>query len=199
VTFNWSVPEDRPIEPVDPRGEVVVYQNRYITVRDDRVRISYRPDEPDLRYLTIVERDNRPGVAIFATCDDLVALVLVYRYPRAAWEWGIPRGFAESSDPSRTARIELRQEIGAEPSRTQPLGYLTANSGLLAGTTALFHAEFDTPVSAPTDQEVREVRWVTVPQLAQAIAEEHVIDSFTLSAIAKAVARGIIQMPAVIS
>jgi ADP-ribose pyrophosphatase len=193
VPLKWTLPTDHPIQRT---AEVAVYHNSFITVYDDEVSFVEHPGE-DARYLRIVERDGRDGAAALATCDGLVALVLVYRYPRRQWEWGIPRGFAESDDAGVTLRIELDGELGGEPRAASALGSATPNSGLLAGSTSVFHAEYDTPVAAPKDPEVREVRWVTVPDLAEAILNGDVADSFTLSALTLAAVRGIVRLPQV--
>jgi 8-oxo-dGTP pyrophosphatase MutT (NUDIX family) len=204
VDWDWTPPTDHPIER---RKEVVAYKNRFVTVFDDVVRfagaswpwwwsIPWAPWRPP-RHLRIEEAGGRPSAAALATCDGLMALVLVYRYPQGRWEWGIPRGFAKSGEPAATVRSELDEELGGEPRRILPLGIIRANSGLLAGHTMLFHAEYETPITQPKDRrEVREVRWLSLPDLAAAITAGHITDGFTLSALTAAAVRGVISLPA---
>ena len=194
-----------PITRSSVTKRLFAYKNRFITVFDDVVRFADTPwpwwwsilipwRRP--RYLRIEEAGGWPGAAALATCDDRVALVLVYRYPQDRWEWGIPRGFAKSGDPAATIRSELDEELGAEPRQTHPLGVIRSNSGLLAGHTALFHAEYETPVAQPKDRrEVREVRWVPVPDLAAAICAGHITDGFTLSALTAAAVKDVVRLP----
>ena len=202
VDWDWTPPTDRPIARLK---EVVAYKNRFVTVFNDKVAFANVKMRwwlvPVLwalrlpRYLRIQEKGGESGAAALATCGDLVALVLVYRYPLGAWEWGIPRGFAHSADPEETVRTELKEELGAEPRRTRSIGIVTPNSGLLAGHTQLFHAQYDTPVSTPKDTgEVRKVRWLSVPDLAAAIEAGHVTDGFTLSALSAAAVRGLVHL-----
>ena len=207
VDWDWTPPTDHPIKR---RRQVVAYKNRFITVFDDVVgfvgarwhwwwSIRWIPGRRP-RYLRIEEAGGWPGAAVLATCDDLVALVLVYRYPQGKWEWGIPRGFAKSDDPAATMRSELDEELGAEPRQTHPLGVIRSNSGLIAGHTALFHAEYKTPVAQPKDRrEVRQVRWIPVPDLAAAICAGHITDGFTLSALTAAAVRGVIHLPTAVA
>ncbi len=167
MDWDWTLPTDQRIER---RREVVAYKNRSIAVFNDVVRSieshglgrGPSPGHPSAQPGTCrSKRGGWPGAAALATCDDPVALVLVYRYPQCRWEWGIPRGFAKSGDPTATIRFGLDEELSAEPRQTHPLGVIRSNSGLLAGHTALFHAEYEIPASQPNDRrEVREVRWI---------------------------------------
>jgi 8-oxo-dGTP pyrophosphatase MutT (NUDIX family) len=189
---DWSVPDDRPIER---RAEIKAYENKFAVVYDDEV--TFAPVGFPGRYLRIVEANGAPGAVALPTCGDLVGLVLVYRYPLGEWEWGLPRGFAHSGDAEVTIRAELEEELGAAPASLRPLGRVRPNSGLLAGTVAMFHAVYPEPVNDPQDREVREVRWVPLPDLVRAVADGHVEDGFTLAALAAATVRGLVTLPSV--
>jgi 8-oxo-dGTP pyrophosphatase MutT (NUDIX family) len=204
VDWDWTLPTDHPIQQ---RKRRVAFKNHFITVFNDRVLFADKSDPWRRRliqwatrrlprHLRIEEKGGRPGAAILATCGDLVALVLVYRYPQRGWEWGIPRGFAHSDHPEETAAIELHEELGDRPpDRPSPMGIVVPNSGLLAGHTQLFHAQYAMPMAQPKDKEVREVRWVPVADLGAAIAAGYVTDGFTLSALTAATIRGIVTLP----
>jgi ADP-ribose pyrophosphatase len=171
--------------------ENVVYRNQFAAVYDDPV---VWEDAVEGSYLRIVESNGDPGVAVLATCADRIALVLTYRYPVSAWEWGVPRGFAHGSDPEVTARTELREELGREPDILTPIGTVTPNSGILSGRVELFHARYASPVSAPEDSaEVAEVRWIPMAELCSEIASGGIADAFTLAAITCATAHGLIS------
>ncbi|GAB6898374.1 NUDIX hydrolase [Kineosporia succinea] len=168
-----------------------VYKNQYVTVYDDEVLFG---GVVPGRYLRILERDNKPGAGVLARCGDRYALVLTYRYPTSAYEWGIPRGFAHGDDPAATARNELSEEIGGRPTSLVPLGLVNPNSGLLAAQVHLFLGEFDAEVATPEDeQEILKVRWVSLDELLTAVAEGEIDDAFTLSAIALASAKGLLD------
>ena len=171
--------------------ENVVYRNQFAAVYDDAVLFA---DADEGRYLRIVESNGDPGVAVLAVCADCVALVLTYRYPVSAWEWGVPRGFAHGSDPEVTARAELTEELGREPDTLTPIGTVTPNSGILSGRVELFHARYASAVSSPEDTgEVAAVRWLPMAELSSEIASGGIADAFTLAAIACAAARGLIS------
>jgi ADP-ribose pyrophosphatase len=183
------------MEPELPRieqaAEREVFSNDYVTVYDDDVL--FGGTFPG-RYVRIVERDGKPGVAVLARCADRYALVLTYRYPTGVFEWGIPRGFAHGDDPAVTARTELTEELGGTPHTLTPLGVVTPNSGLLASRVHLFLGEFDAEVAAPADpHEVLTVRWIGLSDLMDEIARGEMNDAFTLSAIAMASARGLLD------
>lgn len=171
-------------------AEREVFRNKYITVYDDDV--SSVDGDWSGRYLRIVESGGRPGVAILASCEDRFALVRVYRYPLAEWEWGIPRGFAHGDDPVDSARQELVEEIGAAPDSLVSIGRVAPNSGILASRVELYFARYASEVASPHDPyEVAEVRWITAASMLREIAEGRITDAFTLSALTAATARGI--------
>lgn len=171
--------------------ENVVYRNGFAALYDDPVIF---PDGSEGSYLRMVESDGHPGVAVLAVCADRVALVLTYRYPVSRLEWGVPRGFAHGGDPAATARAELAEELGREPDSLTPIGAVTPNSGILASRVELFLGRYATPVSAPRDtREVAAVRWLTLTELAAEIARGDIEDSFTLSALTCALARGLVD------
>jgi 8-oxo-dGTP pyrophosphatase MutT (NUDIX family) len=173
--------------------ENVVYRNGFAALYDDPVVF---PDGTEGSYLRIVESDGDPGVAVLAVCADRVALVLTYRYPVSALEWGVPRGFAHGGDPAATARDELTEELGREPDSLIPIGAVTPNSGLLASRVEVFLAHYATPASVPQDtREVAAVRWIAMSDLAGEIASGAIQDAFTLSAVTCALARRLIEFP----
>jgi len=174
-------------------SERKVFGNRFVTVYDDDVAW---PGDRVGRYLRIVEAGGRPGVAMLARAADQFALVRTYRYPISAWEWAIPRGFAQGDDPRQSALGELREEIGGEPDELMALGIVSSNSGLLAGRVHLFYARYSAAIATPTDKdEVTAVRWVDLGTLLAEIAAGSLIDSFTMSAITLAAARGVLSLP----
>ena len=175
-------------EPIRRLQENLVYKSRFAAIYDDVVAF---PDGTHGNYLRIVESQGKQGVAILPVCEDQIALVRVYRYPLGSWEWGIPRGFAHGTDPEKSARNELEEELGQGPDRLLPMGTLTPNSGLLASSVKLFLAQYAAAVSQPVDrQEVAEVRWVSTRVLCDEIAHGQIKDAFTLSALVCAKVRG---------
>lgn len=172
---------------VEQVREVLAYENPYVRVYDDEVLRHGTPS----RQLRIVPAGGHPGVAMLALCGRQVALVRTYRYATGGWEWSLPRGFAQGPDAERTARAELREELGAEPDALEQLGVVHPDSGLLGLAVHVFLARYDDQVSTPQDvEEVAEVVWVDVSELWGRVAAGDVHDGFTLSALAFAIARG---------
>ena len=95
-----------------------VYDNSWITVREDRV---VRPDGESGIY-GVVHYKNI-AVGILAIEEDHVYLVGQYRYPLKSYSWEIPEGGCpEDEEPLRAAQRELREETGLEAARWQMLG-----------------------------------------------------------------------------
>lgn len=171
-----------------------VYANRYVTLFDDDVEF---PDGGTGRYLRLVAGGGRPAAAALVTCDDLVALVLTYRYPIGQWEWGIPRGLANAEDSRSTILTELREELGGQPVTLEHLGTVHPDSGLLASHVDIYHARWLTPIAEPTDaNEVHDVLWISFQDLDRAIADGAITDNFTLVALTLARVRGVVRFNA---
>ncbi len=95
-----------------------VYDNPWITVREDRV---IRPDgEPGI--YGVVHYKNI-AVGVLAIEEDHVYLVGQYRYPLERYSWEIPEGGCpKGEEPLRAAQRELREETGLEATRWRMLG-----------------------------------------------------------------------------
>jgi ADP-ribose pyrophosphatase YjhB (NUDIX family) len=182
-------PMNFPDNPIATIVENVVYENTFVRVYDNPVRF---PDGSAGRYLRIIESAGRPGVAALAVADARIALVHTYRYPTQSWEWGIPRGFANTDDPYRSVRQELREEIAAAPTHLEPLVTVHSNSGLLAGQVHIYLARYAKPTTAPLDiREIAAIRWVTLDELLKEINNRPVNDAFTVAAVGAAYAKGV--------
>jgi 8-oxo-dGTP pyrophosphatase MutT (NUDIX family) len=180
--------------PIRRTRQNLVFENRFAKVYNDPV--VFRDQGIEGSYLRIVEADGKPGVAMLAICQNQAALVRAYRYPTGSWEWAIPRGFAHGNDPEASARTELAEELGGEPDELITIGIITPNSGILASEVHIYLARFAAPVSLPEDRtEVAEVNWLDLADLYHKIADAKIKDAFTLSAVALAHARGLIQLP----
>lgn len=96
----------------------VMYQNPWITVREDRV---IRPDGAEGIY-GVVETRIATGVLALTPAGDLY-LVGQYRYPMDEYSWEIVEGGADPGESAETAaRRELREEAGLEAADWRPLG-----------------------------------------------------------------------------
>lgn len=170
--------------------ENIVYQNRFATICDDDVRFA---DGRTGTYIRVVQSGGLPGVVMLPVANGHAGLVRVYRYAVGMWEWGLPRGLAHGADPEQSARNELLEELGAQPSALTGLGEMTPDSGTLAAVVHLFLASYPAPVSDARDRcEVAGIRWLPVTALRAEIAEGQIRDGFTLAAMCAAACRGLL-------
>ena len=96
-----------------------VYQNPWITVREDAV---IRPDGQPGIYGVVMARTATGVLAM--TEDDEVYLVGQYRYTLDAYSWEIIEGGADPGEDALTAvQRELREEAGLEAAHWEPLGH----------------------------------------------------------------------------
>ncbi len=94
---------------IETLASEVVYTNRWMTVREDRVRRSTGSEG----IYGVVEKQD--FVAILPIDDGVIHLVEQYRYPVKQRYWEIPQGSWESdpeADPGKVALGELREETG---------------------------------------------------------------------------------------
>lgn len=100
----------------------VVYQNRWMTVREDQVRFANGHegiygvvDKPDFVLIVPVHADGR------------IQMVQQYRYPVGGRFWELPQGSWETdpgADPVEIARGELEEETGYRAGNMKPVGHL---------------------------------------------------------------------------
>jgi 8-oxo-dGTP pyrophosphatase MutT (NUDIX family) len=178
---TW-VPEPSLAQPVVTTGTRMLWKSRFGSLHVDDVRFASGRDGTWYR---VVHGDGRPPVAVLPLCGDHVALVRVWRHAVSAWEWGLPRGYAQDDDPEQTARSECAEEIGTAPEELIRLGEIWPESAHNSCTVILYAARM--PIGAmtaePSDtEEIAEVRWVPLSGLGQAIRDGHIRDGYTLAA-----------------
>lgn len=124
-------------EEIECLASRVVYQNRWLRVREDQVR---RPSGHTGIYGVV----EKPDFVVIAPIQDgMVHLVQQYRYPVGGRYWELPQGSWEDApgvDPRALAAAELREETGLLASEIQPLGHLFLAYGFCDQGYHLFHA-----------------------------------------------------------
>ncbi|MEM7257212.1 MAG: NUDIX hydrolase [Pseudomonadota bacterium] len=129
------------IETLDSR---VVYQNKWMTVREDKIR---RASGADGIYGVV---DKPDFVAILPIDNGFIHLVQQYRYPVGGRYWELPQGSWEenpTADNYTVAKAELREETGLIAGQISHIGHIYqayghSNQGFnLFYATALEHTE----------------------------------------------------------
>jgi len=113
--------EASPTPDITATGTRIVYENRWMRVREDAIR---RRDGTVGIYGVVEKPDF---VTIAAVESGLVHLVEQYRYPIQGRFWELPQGSWEhrpEADPLDVARGELREETGIEAEEMIYAGHL---------------------------------------------------------------------------
>jgi 8-oxo-dGTP pyrophosphatase MutT (NUDIX family) len=101
-------------------GSKVVYQNKWMTVREDTIK---RQDGSEGIFGAVEKPDF---VVIVPVENDHIYLVEQYRYPVAGRYWELPQGSWEhkrDSNPLEIARGELKEETGLIAQRIEYVGH----------------------------------------------------------------------------
>lgn len=160
-----------------------VYENRWMTVREDEIR---RPDGTDGVYGVI----DKPTYALVVPRDgERLHLVEQFRYPVGARRWEFPAGTAPDRaalDPAELAVQELVEETGLAAGRMELLGTIDVAPGMSSQRGHVFLATGLTqgPVRREhTEQDMR-AGWFTAAEFEAMIGAGAVADAQTLAAYA---------------
>ena len=157
----------------DPRPDIdtlatrVVYENRWMRVREDDIR--YRDGSPGL--YGVVEKPDFVVVAAQEP-DGSLHLVQQFRYPIGMRSWELPQGAWEQqpgADPAEVARGELREETGLDAGEMIHAGHLFQAGGYATQAFNVYLARNlrrATAALEPTEQDL----------IARAFPAEHVLD-----------------------
>lgn len=159
----------------------LVYQNRWLTVREDQIE---RSDGSHGIYSVI----DRPDYAlVIASENDGFHLVDQYRYPIAGRYWEFPQGTLPglgARDLLQTARTELSEETGLRARRFDLLGSLFSWHGASGQQCAVFLAtelEQGAPHREAEEQDMRH-QWFARSEFEHMIRAGMIRDDATLAA-----------------
>jgi 8-oxo-dGDP phosphatase len=159
----------------------VAYQNRWMTVREDRVRW---PDGRAGIYGVI----DKPAFSIIAAYErGGLCLVEQYRYALGGRFWEFPQGtFPDRRDgaPEDVARAELAEECGLSAATMIHLGQLFNAPGMSSQACHVFAATELTTVSVERDPEEADLRaaWFPQPEFEAMILDGRIVDASTIAA-----------------
>jgi 8-oxo-dGTP pyrophosphatase MutT (NUDIX family) len=140
---------------IQTTGSRIVYQNRWMRVREDTIR--YRDGSPGL--YGVVEKPNFVVIAAVEQ-DGRIHLVEQYRYPIGVRCWELPQGAWElkpDADPLEVARGELREETGLDAAEITHVGRLLQAPGYATQAYDIYLAKDLRPSTAalePTEQDL---------------------------------------------
>lgn len=143
------------VNEIEQLSSKIVYENRWMTVREDRVR---RADGSEGIYGVVAKVDY----ALIVPFDgEYLHLVEQYRYPVGDRFWEFPQGSWETrpdADPAEVAVGELAEETGLRAGAMTPLGVLFQAYGYSNQSVHVYLATDLSPGSRSLDPEEHGLR-----------------------------------------
>lgn len=158
-----------------------VYQNRWITVREDDVVM---PNTAHTVY-GVVQCAECVGVVPVLENGDIL-LVRQFRYVQQDFYWEIPTGAVASGEaPRDAARRELHEEAGVTADSLETLGSFHTSKSVMRETAHLFVARGVQPTSAghPDDTEFLEVGHFSPEVVKEWVDTGLIMDSMSVIAL----------------
>jgi 8-oxo-dGTP pyrophosphatase MutT (NUDIX family) len=113
-------------DPIKTISSQVVYQNPWITVREDKTKT---PTGNDGLY-GYVESKNSVMVAV-VDAEQRVYMVRAFRYPTKTWGWELPGGGGDGEEAVEASQRELEEETGIRAKHWEKIGDTLVCNGLL--------------------------------------------------------------------
>jgi ADP-ribose pyrophosphatase len=172
--------------PWTTRESRIVYQNRWMRVRED---VAELPDGRTTLY-GVVECPLATGVLPFLD-PATVVLVGQYRYVRRRFLWEMPTGAARPGESAEAAaRRELAEEAGYAAGRMTRLGEFDTSKSIMDETAVVYEAEDLSPVDRdPDETEFIDVRPFAFDEALAMVQRGEIRDAMTIVALLYAARR----------
>jgi ADP-ribose pyrophosphatase len=186
MPFGFPHPPHRPVETLQTE---LVHENPWWKVYFDHVTF---PNGEAGRHLRLVTATTKPGAVAVVVSEFPdgyhVAFVSQWRYAQQEAMWELPRGFGDVNDATsaESAAREVAEETGLTVTSIKHLGVLSADSSIIAGSVEVFFVEAHGTIQH--DDEVSQLVWIPASSVLELCASGALKDSFSLSAIALALA-----------
>jgi 8-oxo-dGTP pyrophosphatase MutT (NUDIX family) len=172
-----------PPNPWKTTSSRVVYENHWISVREDQV---IRPDG-NLGIYGVI--DIRPSVCVLALNEnDEVALVGQWRYSVGRYSWELPRGGSHpgETDMLEVAKRELVEETGVMASHWQCLGPHDICNGVANDVQTFFIATglSHTEMNLDPEEDIT-VSWRHFDEVVQMAMDSRITEVCSVAAIFK--------------
>ncbi len=166
--------DDRYSNPWQTISSRIVYDNPWITVREDQV---LQPDGAPGIYGVVHYKNKAIGV-VPVDADGFVYLVGQYRYPLDAYSWEIPEGGCPADEePLAAAQRELLEETGLEAERWELLATAHLSNSVSDEEALIFLATGLTQREAqPDGTEKLEYRRVSTEEALQMVLRGEITD-----------------------
>jgi ADP-ribose pyrophosphatase len=164
-----------------------VYQNKWISVREDLVEL---PDRSTTIY-GVVRCGECVGILPFADPDH-VLLVRQYRYVAGRETWEMPTGgMLQGESLIQAAQRELAEEIGYQAGQLERLTTFHTSKSVLDETAHLFIGRGLVKAEVPPDEtEFLEVRPFPFEETVRMVVEGEITDGMTVVAVLLAARQG---------
>jgi 8-oxo-dGTP pyrophosphatase MutT (NUDIX family) len=169
--------------PWKTAGTRVVYDNPWITVREDQVT---QPDGQSGIYGVVHFKNIAVGV-LPMEADGSIHLVGQFRYPLDQYSWEIPEGGCpDNEDPLAAAKRELLEETGISAGRWQEIGRAHLSNSVCDEEAIIYLATDLTKGPAlPDGTEKLESRRLPFAQALEMTIRGEITDSLSVIAIMK--------------
>lgn len=165
-------------------GSKVIYQNPWITLREDQV---IQPRGGEGIYSVVEPRGLAIGVLALDE-ENRLTLVGQFRYPLGCYSWEIIEGASEKGESALdAAKRELKEEAGTTAEHWEPLGgpyhlsnCFTSEEGRLFIATGLSGGE-----AAPDDTEELAIEHVSLKECVEMALSGQITDALSVIGILK--------------
>ena len=171
--------QEKPLRPISSK---IVYQNPWITVREDVTK-----DLGGHEGIYGVMESNNSVMVVATNEDNEIYLIRKFDYPSQAWNWELPGGGGDKQDIIVAAKRELFEETGIDAKDLVVLGKTRACNGLMTeqiSTVLARNLVFkERPAQTDDIDSITGGKFFTVNQIHELIKRGEIDDNQTITGI----------------